>query len=185
MLWTLIFDGYPQQRSTLDLKSGDPDVSSLRVGQGYDVHRLIEGRPLVLGGVIIPHPYGLDGHSDADVLLHAIADALLGAAALGDIGKHFPNTDARFKDISSILLLKNVAELLARHGRVVVNIDATLILEQPKIAPFVDQMRQNIAGALAISVDRVSVKATTGESVGFIGRGEGAAALAVAMIQQQ
>jgi 2-C-methyl-D-erythritol 2,4-cyclodiphosphate synthase len=143
------------------------------------------GRKLVLGGVDIPHPEGLEGHSDADVLLHAVADALLGAAALGDIGKHFPNTDARFKGISSLILLRNVADLLAGHLYAVGNIDATVVLETPQIAPYVDLMRQNIAEALRIPVGQVSVKATTHESLGFIGAGDGAAAHAVALITTQ
>ncbi len=167
------------------MKSADRLSASLRIGYGYDVHRLVEGKPLVLGGVQIPFDRGLEGHSDADVLLHAIADALLGAAALGDIGKHFPNTDERYKGISSLILLRNVADLLARHRCVVVNIDATLVLEKPKIAPHADQMRQNIADALLLSIDRVSVKATTGEGMGFAGRGEGAAAFAVALLVQK
>ena len=143
------------------------------------------GRKLVLGGVDIPHPEGLEGHSDADVLLHAVADALLGAAALGDIGKHFPNTDPRFKGISSLILLRNVADLLAGHLYAVGNIDATVVLETPQIAPYVDLMRQNIAEALRIPVGQVSVKATTHESLGFIGAGDGAAAHAVALITTQ
>jgi 2-C-methyl-D-erythritol 2,4-cyclodiphosphate synthase len=149
------------------------------------VHRLVEDRKLILGGVEIPSPKGLEGHSDADVLLHAIADALLGAAALGDIGKHFPNTDQRYKGISSLLLLRHVADLLMRHRYAVVNIDATVVLEEPKIAPHIDVMRQNIADALALPMQKVSVKATTGEGVGFVGTGEGAVAHAVALLIQQ
>jgi len=157
----------------------------LRTGFGYDVHRLTENRKLILGGVEIPSPKGLDGHSDADVLLHAIADALLGAAALGDIGKHFPNTDQRYKGISSLLLLKHVADLLARHRYTIVNVDATVVLEKPKIAPYVDAMRQNIADVLAIPMQRISVKATTSEGLGFVGADEGAVAQAVVMLVQQ
>jgi 2-C-methyl-D-erythritol 2,4-cyclodiphosphate synthase len=143
------------------------------------------GRKLILGGVTIPHPEGLEGHSDADVLLHAVADALLGAAALGDIGKHFPNTDPRFKGISSLILLRHVADLLAGHRFAVGNIDATVVLESPTIAPYVDLMRQNIADALRIPLQQISVKATTHESLGFIGAGDGAAAHAVALITTQ
>jgi len=153
-----------------------------RIGFGFDVHKLAEGRKLILGGLEIPFEKGLLGHSDADVLLHAICDALLGAAVLGDIGKHFPDTDARFKGISSIELLKNVGELLRNNNYSVVNIDSTLVLERPKIAPYIDKMRKNIAEALSIPVDAVSVKATTNEKMGFIGSGEGAVAYAVAMI---
>lgn len=153
-----------------------------RIGFGFDVHQLAEGRKLIIGGVEIPYEKGLFGHSDADVLLHAICDALLGAAALGDIGKHFPDTDMRFKGISSIALLKNVGELLKKNNYSVVNIDSTLVLERPKIAAHVDKMRENIASTLSISVNAVSVKATTNEKMGFIGNGEGAVAYAVALI---
>ena len=155
-----------------------------RVGFGYDVHRLAEGRRLILGGVEIPYPRGLDGHSDADVLLHAIADCLLGAAALGDIGRHFPNSDPRYKGISSLLLLKHVADLLKQHRFRVVNIDATLVLEEPRIAPFVDAMRANISGILNISSEDVSVKATTSEGMGFVGSKQGVAAHAVGTVLQ-
>ena len=162
------------------MKSADDSLP--RTGFGYDVHRLKPGRKLVLGGVDIPFPKGLDGHSDADVLVHAITDALLGAGALGDIGKHFPNTDPRYRDISSLVLLNHVAGLLDGQGFELINVDATLILEQPKILPYVDQMRENIAGALGVQPERISLKATTGEEMGFVGRGEGAAAHAVATI---
>ncbi len=145
----------------------------------------MENRKLILGGVEIPNPKGLEGHSDADVLLHAVADALLGAAALGDIGKHFPNTDQRYKGISSLLLLKHVADLLAHHRYAVVNVDATVVLDAPKIAPYIDIMRQNIADVLALSTQKISVKATTSEGLGFIGAGEGAVAHAIALIVQQ
>ena len=151
-------------------------------GYGYDVHRLVAGRKLVLGGVEIPSAKGLEGHSDADVLVHALADALLGAAALGDIGRHFPNTDPRYKDISSIILLQHVAGLLAQRRFMIVNVDATVVMERPKIAPYVEQMRQNIARALDLNHDRVSVKATTSEGLGFVGTGDGVAAHAVASI---
>ncbi len=167
------------------MRSDETVAHSTRIGFGYDVHRMSAGRKLVIGGVEIPHPEGLDGHSDADVLLHAIADALLGAAALGDIGKHFPNTDPRFKGISSLILLRHVADLLAGHRFGVGNIDATVVLESPAIAPYVDLMRQNIADALRIPLQQISVKATTNESLGFIGAGDGAAAHAVALITTQ
>ncbi len=154
-----------------------------RFGIGYDVHRFAPNRRLVLGGVEIPYVQGLLGHSDADVLSHAYADALLGAAALGDIGKHFPDTDPRFKDVSSIVLLQHVARLLAEAGWRIVNVDATLVLQQPKIAPYARRMRENVAQALGIDVDQVSVKATTSEGLGFVGSGEGATATAVASIE--
>jgi 2-C-methyl-D-erythritol 2,4-cyclodiphosphate synthase len=153
-----------------------------RIGFGYDVHRLVEGRPLILGGVEIPSPKGLDGHSDADVVLHALADALLGASALGDIGRHFPNTDPRYKGISSLILLGHVADLLRKHRFAVVNADITLLLEAPKIAPHVERMRGTIARALDITPEQVSVKATTGEGMGFVGTGEGAAAYAAVLL---
>ena len=140
------------------------------------------GRKLVLGGVEIPHPLGFEGHSDADILLHAVCDSLLGAAALGDIGKHFPNTDPRYKGISSLILLKHVADLLVQHRFTVVNIDATVVIEKPKIAPYIEMIRQNIADALKISMQQISVKATTSEGLGFVGGEQGAAAHAVAMI---
>jgi len=153
-----------------------------RIGFGFDVHKLTEGRKLILGGVEIPFEKGLLGHSDADVLLHAICDALLGAAALGDIGKHFPDTDSRYKGISSIELLKYVGKLLNKSGFAVANIDSTLVLERPKIMPYVTQMQKNIADALGIMENQISVKATTNEGMGFIGIGEGAVAYAVTTI---
>ena len=153
-----------------------------RIGFGFDVHKLTEGRKLILGGVEIPFEKGLLGHSDADVLLHAICDALLGAAALGDIGKHFPDTDSRYKGISSIELLKYVGKLLNKSGFAVANIDSTLVLERPKIMPYVNQMQKNIADALGIMENQISVKATTNEGMGFIGIGEGAVAYAVTTI---
>lgn len=153
-----------------------------RIGFGFDVHKITEGRKLILGGVEIPSEKGLLGHSDADVLLHAICDALLGAAALGDIGKHFPDTDARFKGIASIELLKSVGKLIQQSGYAVGNIDTTLVLEKPKIIFYVDQMRKNIAVALEINVNQISIKATTNEGMGFIGVGEGAVAYAVTII---
>jgi 2-C-methyl-D-erythritol 2,4-cyclodiphosphate synthase len=155
----------------------------IRIGQGFDVHQLVEGRRCVIGGVDIPHDKGLEGHSDADVLLHAICDALLGAAALGDIGKHFPNTDERYKDIDSRQLLTHVAKLLQAKHFSIVNIDATVIAEAPKLAPYIDQMRANIASDCQVLLDTVNVKATTTEKLGFTGRGEGIAAEAVCLIQ--
>lgn len=159
-------------------------MTNLRIGHGYDVHRLVEGRPLILGGVTIPHETGLLGHSDADVLLHAVMDALLGAAALGDIGKLFPDTDAAYKNISSLTLLKRVSDRLAESGCTVVNLDATVLSQAPKLAPHREVMRQNIADALGIDVSRVSVKATTEEGLGFTGEKRGIAAHAVALIEK-
>ncbi|KXG75128.1 2-C-methyl-D-erythritol 2,4-cyclodiphosphate synthase [Fervidicola ferrireducens] len=156
----------------------------MRIGIGYDAHRLVKGRKLVLGGVEIPYEKGLLGHSDADVLVHAINDALLGAAALGDIGVHFPDTDPEYKDIRSILLLKRVGEMLKREGFGVVNIDSVVCAERPKLSPYIDKMRENIAQALNISKDKVSVKATTTEGMGFEGRGEGISAQAVCLIKK-
>jgi 2-C-methyl-D-erythritol 2,4-cyclodiphosphate synthase len=159
--------------------------SNGRIGFGYDIHRLIAGRKLILGGVHIPHPLGLMGHSDADVLLHAICDALLGAAALGDIGKHFPDTDKRFHGISSLKLLRQVGILLKRKHFAVQNVDSTVVLERPKIALYVPHMKKNIAGALSIKSDRISVKATTNEGLGYLGAEEGCAAYAVASISSK
>ncbi|PIO47724.1 MAG: 2-C-methyl-D-erythritol 2,4-cyclodiphosphate synthase [[Chlorobium] sp. 445] len=156
----------------------------MRIGIGIDIHPLVEGRKLIIGGVEIPYDKGLDGHSDADVLLHAISDALLGAAALGDIGRHFPNTDPAFKDVDSQYLLKKVRQLLERQNYKPVNVDAMLLLEKPKIAPFIPQMRKNIARCLQIELDSVSIKATTSEGLGFVGKGEGATAHAVCMIEK-
>lgn len=153
-----------------------------RIGFGFDVHQLAAGRKLIIGGVEIPFEKGLLGHSDADVLLHAICDALLGAAALGDIGKHFPDTDPQFKGISSLDLLKHVNGLLMKNGYSIGNIDATVVLERPKIAPYVEEMRKNIAAITKLTIDMISLKATTNERMGFIGSGEGAAAYAVATI---
>jgi 2-C-methyl-D-erythritol 2,4-cyclodiphosphate synthase len=155
----------------------------VRCGIGYDVHRFGEGRKLVLGGVEIPHSHGLEGHSDADVLLHAIADALLGAIGAGDIGQHFPNTDESIRGISSIDILAGVAELLRKRSARPVNIDATIIAEAPKILPHVSTMRNEIARALAMSHTDISIKATTNEGLGSIGRGEGIAAMAVATVE--
>lgn len=154
----------------------------MRIGMGYDVHRLVEGRDLIMGGVKIPYEKGLLGHSDADVLLHAISDALLGAAALGDIGKHFPDTDPAYKGISSLLLLEKVAELLEEKGYLIENIDATIIAQAPKMRPHIDAMRENIAGALHISPEQVNVKATTEEGLGFTGSGEGISSQAICLL---
>lgn len=159
-------------------------MTKLRIGHGYDVHRLCDGRPLILGGVTIPYEKGLSGHSDADVLLHAVMDALLGAAVLGDIGHLFPDTSEQFLNISSMTLLRRVANLLKGEGYVVVNVDATLLAQAPKIAPYRDQMRLNIAGALAVNVAQVSVKATTEEGLGFTGEKLGMAAHAVALLEK-
>lgn len=156
----------------------------IRIGQGYDVHKLAEGRDLVLGGVVIPHDFGLDGHSDADVLLHAISDALLGSLALGDIGKHFPDTDPAFKNADSRKLLRNVYKLIKEEGYRVVNIDTTVIAQQPKLAPYIKEMRNNIAGDLDINIQQVSIKATTSEQLGFEGRQEGISAHAVVLISK-
>ena len=164
------------------MKSVDEHTPVPRTGFGYDVHRLVPGRPLVLGGVKIEFDKGLEGHSDADVIVHAVCDALLGAAALGDIGKHFPNTDQRFRGISSLVLLAEAGRLVEAAGYALVNIDATLVMELPKILPHAPAMCAAIAGALGVPPGRVSLKATTGEGMGFAGRGEGAAAYAVATI---
>ena len=154
----------------------------MRIGQGYDVHKLVQGRDLILGGVKIKHETGLLGHSDADVLTHAIMDALLGAAALGDIGKHFPDKDPQYKNIDSLLLAQKVAELLYNNDYKIINVDATVIAEAPKIAPYIPEMRKNIASALYIDVSCISIKATTEEGLGFTGKKEGIAALAVALV---
>ena len=155
----------------------------MRIGIGYDVHRLTEGRPLILGGVRVEHERGLDGHSDADVLVHAIIDALLGAAALGDIGQHFPDTDPEWRGADSMKLLGGVMERIAEAGYRVGNVDAVVVLQRPKLRPHIDAMRANLAGALGVGVGRVSVKATTGEKMGFAGREEGAAAHAVCLLE--
>lgn len=155
----------------------------MRIGMGYDVHRLVEDRKLILGGVEIPFEKGLLGHSDADVLLHAIMDALLGAAALGDIGKHFPDTDSKYKGISSIKLLEHVGKLLADNLFIIGNIDATVIAQRPKLLPYREQMVKNVAKTLNISESRINIKATTEEGLGFTGSGEGIAAQAVALLE--
>jgi len=154
----------------------------MRIGMGYDVHKLVEGRKLIIGGVEIPYEKGLLGHSDADVLLHAVMDALLGAAALGDIGKHFPDTDPAYKGISSIKLLEHVGKLLEENLFLIENIDATIIAQAPKMRPYIDTMRKNIADALGIEVDQVNVKATTEEGLGFTGAGEGISSQAICML---
>ncbi|MCR4605365.1 MAG: 2-C-methyl-D-erythritol 2,4-cyclodiphosphate synthase [Eubacterium sp.] len=154
----------------------------MRIGNGYDVHRLVEGRKLILGGVEIEHTLGLDGHSDADVLLHAISDALLGAAALGDIGLHFPDTDPEYKGADSLKLLAAVGEKVREKGYKIENIDSVILAQKPKLRPYIDDMRKNIAQALGIDTDQVSVKATTEEKLGFTGREEGMAAYAVTLL---
>ncbi|MCU0572430.1 MAG: 2-C-methyl-D-erythritol 2,4-cyclodiphosphate synthase [Syntrophobacteraceae bacterium] len=156
----------------------------MRVGFGYDVHALVTDRPLFLGGVQIPHTHGLLGHSDADVLLHAICDALLGAAGLGDIGRHFPDSDPAYKGISSVLLLERTASLVAGRGFRIRNVDSTLVLQRPRVAPHIDRMEENIALAMGIPAGSVNVKATTTEHLGFAGREEGIAAYAVALIEE-
>lgn len=157
--------------------------STVRIGQGFDAHAFAEGRRLVLGGVEIDHFIGLAGHSDADVLAHAIGDALLGAAALGDLGKHFPDTDPQYRDADSLDLLRRIVTMLAERGWSIANVDATVIAEAPKLAPYMDRMREALAGALGAQVDQVSIKATTTERLGFTGREEGIAATAIALIQ--
>ena len=156
----------------------------MRIGHGYDVHRLVECRDLILGGVKIPYERGLLGHSDADVLLHAVSDALLGAAALGDIGKHFPDTDPAYKGANSLELLKIVAQKVKNAGFTVSNVDVTMIAQAPKLRPYIDTMRHNIADAVGIGVDRVNVKATTEEHLGFTGTGEGMACHAVCLLEE-
>lgn len=155
----------------------------VRIGHGYDVHRLAEGRKLILGGVEIPYEKGLQGHSDADVLVHAVMDSMLGALALGDIGKHFPDSDPEYEGADSILLLKNVSEIIKKNGFGVGNIDSTVICQSPKLAPCIEKMRENIAAAVGCEISRVSVKATTEERLGFTGTGEGIAAHAVCILE--
>ena len=159
-------------------------MTKLRVGHGYDVHRLVEGRALILGGVTVPFDRGLLGHSDADVLTHAVMDALLGAAALGDIGKLFPDSDAAYAGADSIALLERVTALLREHGWQVGNVDATVVAQAPRLAPYIPEMRRRLAEAMGLDVDGVSVKATTEERLGFTGSGEGMAAHAVALIER-
>jgi len=154
----------------------------MRIGQGFDAHRFADGVPLILGGVKVPHNQGLAAHSDGDVVIHALCDALLGAAALGDIGKHFPDTSEKFKNIDSRILLRSVVERISESGHSVANVDVTVVAQQPKLAPHIDAMRENLAKDLGIDLARVSVKATTTEGMGFTGRGEGIAAFAVALL---
>jgi 2-C-methyl-D-erythritol 2,4-cyclodiphosphate synthase len=156
----------------------------VRVGIGYDVHRLTENRALILGGVNIPYSLGLKGHSDADVLLHAISDALLGAAGLGDIGQHFPDTDPAYLGISSLVLLEQVREKIKTAGFLVHNVDAVIMAERPKLAPYIGEMRRKVAGALQVKVEMINIKATTTEGLGFVGQGEGIAAQAVATLAE-
>lgn len=155
----------------------------MRIGMGYDVHKLAENRKMIIGGVEIPYEKGLLGHSDADVLIHAIMDALLGAAALGDIGKHFPDNDEQYRGISSVKLLEHVRELIADEGYVIGNIDATIIAQRPKMSPYREQMRENIAKALGISINQIGIKATTEEGLGFTGAGEGISSQAIALLE--
>ena len=157
----------------------------MRIGMGHDVHRLVEGRKFIMGGVEIPYEKGLLGHSDADVLLHAVMDALLGAAALGDIGKHFPDTDEKYKGISSLQLLKHVSLLLEEKEYSIINIDATIVAQRPKMRPYIDKMRENIASVVGIDMDRVNVKATTEEGLGFTGEGLGISADAICLIENK
>jgi len=156
----------------------------VRIGHGYDVHRLVEGRKLILGGVEIPWEKGLDGHSDADVLLHAVMDAMLGAAALGDIGKHFPDTDAAYKGICSMLLLERVRDAVKKKGYVLSNLDVTVIAQRPKLAPYLNEMCVKIAQCLNVDLDQINIKATTEEHLGFTGRGEGISCHAVCLLNQ-
>ncbi|MCX7904868.1 MAG: 2-C-methyl-D-erythritol 2,4-cyclodiphosphate synthase [Caloramator sp.] len=156
----------------------------MRIGHGYDVHRLVEGRKLILGGVEIPYERGLLGHSDADVLVHAIMDAILGAAALGDIGRHFPDTDEKFKGADSLKLLQEVKKLIDIKGYFISNIDATIIVQKPKLMPYIEKMRENISKTLEISIDCINIKATTEEGLGFTGSGEGIAAHAVVLLMK-
>ncbi len=156
----------------------------MRIGHGYDVHRLVEGRALILGGVEIPYALGLDGHSDADVLTHAVMDALLGAAALGDIGRHFPDSDPQYEGISSLLLLSHVRDLIRAKGLRLGNLDVTVIAQRPKLAPYIPQMEQNLASVLGVGKEKINVKATTEERLGFTGRGEGISCHAVCLLAE-
>ncbi len=155
----------------------------MRIGFGYDVHPLVPGRPLILGGITIPYLYGLEGHSDADVLIHAICDALLGAIAAGDIGKHFPNKDPQYKNIKSTILLKKVMEIVKGKGFRIVNIDATIVAEGPKLSDFISRMIKEISNIVEIEPERINIKATTTEGLGFIGRGEGISAYAIVLVE--
>lgn len=178
-----------QKKSGLKKKIQHPKKApisklGLRVGLGTDVHPFTEGRPLILGGVEIAHSHGLQGHSDADVLIHAVMDALLGAAGLGDIGLHFPNHDSQYRGISSLVLLKKVQGMITKKGFCIENIDATLVIEVPKIAPFIPEMQKNMAQVLDISLDRMNIKATRSEGLGFIGRAEGVVAQAICLLKE-
>ena len=157
----------------------------MRIGQGYDVHRLTEGRDLILGGVKIPYDKGLLGHSDADVLVHAVMDALLGAAALGDIGEHFPDTDPRYKDMDSMKILAKIYEMMKEKKYHIGNVDATILAEKPKMAPYIQQMRQNISDCLHCSMDQISIKATRGEKMGFVGKEEGMVAMSICLLEEE
>ena len=157
----------------------------MRIGHGYDVHRLVKERDLIIGGVKIPHEYGLLGHSDADVLLHAVMDSILGALSLGDIGKHFPDTDERYRGISSVSLLFEVGRLMNEHNAKIVNIDCTVIAQKPKLAPYIEEMRDNIAKTLSLEKDRINIKATTEEHLGFTGREEGISSHAVCLLEKK
>ena len=159
-------------------------MNEYRIGQGYDVHRLTEGRKLILGGAEIPWEKGLMGHSDADVLTHAVMDALLGAAAMGDIGRHFPDSDPRYEGADSLALLREVVQLLNGNGWEIVNIDSTIVAQRPKLAPYIEAMRENLASGLGVEAGRVNVKATTTERLGFVGRDEGVAAYATCLLQK-
>lgn len=156
----------------------------MRIGHGYDVHRLVEGRKLILGGVEIPYEKGLDGHSDADVLVHAVMDALLGAAALGDIGKHFPDTDVAYRGIDSLLLLDHVSEAIAQKGYTISNIDVTVIAQKPKLSPYIPRMKERLTQRLRLEEDQLNIKATTEERLGFTGRGEGISCHAVCLLEK-
>lgn len=156
----------------------------MRIGQAVDIHQLVEGRPLVLGGVQIEHEKGLLGHSDADVLVHAIAESILGALALGDLGKHFPDTDPKYKGINSMLLLGHVTQLMEAKGYRIGNVDATILAERPKMAPHIHQMKENIASCLHCSIEQVSIKATRGEKLGFVGNEEGMVAMSVCLLEE-
>lgn len=157
----------------------------MRIGQSTDIHALVEGRPLILGGVTIDHPRGLLGHSDADALLHAISEAIIGALGLGDLGKHFPDTDPVYQGISSMLILENVAKIMDDRGYQLVNLDSLILIEKPKIAPYIDMMKANIAKALQCDIDQINVKATRGEKLGFVGRQEGVMAQAVVLLERK
>ena len=175
----------PRHRRQSAIRNPQPAIRTGRAGTGYDLHRLVDGRPLIIGGVTIPSSKGALGHSDADVVCHALTDAILGAAGLGDIGRHFPDTDPRWKDANSIELLRHVVALVGEQGLMVGNVDVTVILEQPKIRDHVDAMRRSVAGAIGLDVARVSIKGKTNEGVDAVGRGEAIAAHAVALLRSR